>query len=176
MRPAVFLDRDGVLNESEVRDGKPYAPRLATEFRLYPEAARDVQQLRDAGYLVIVVTNQPDVGNGLADQAEIEAMHAQLRAAVPVDGIEVCYASQKDNSPRRKPAPGMLFDAAQTWDIDLAASTIIGDRWSDIEAGKAAGCRTIFIDRQYNATERERVHAPDVTVSSLTAAVQNIID
>ncbi|MFZ5806233.1 MAG: D-glycero-alpha-D-manno-heptose-1,7-bisphosphate 7-phosphatase [Verrucomicrobiota bacterium] len=173
MKRAVFLDRDGVLTHSEVRDGKAYAPRRMEDFVVFPEAASVLEQLKQRDFLLIVVTNQPDVGNGLVEKNVVETMHQKLRADLPIDDIKVCYASQKENSPMRKPAPGMLLEAAEEWDIDLKESFMIGDRWSDVAAGKAAGCKTIFIHRGYQEQLPDR---PNYVAKSLEEALEAIIE
>jgi D-glycero-D-manno-heptose 1,7-bisphosphate phosphatase len=153
-RPAVFLDRDGTLNVQVVREGKPFPPATLADFRLYDGVAADCARLQAAGYVLVVVTNQPDVGRGTQAQAVVEAMHARLRELVPaITRVEACYApgqgrAHPDNR-RRKPAPGMLVDAARTLGLDLARSWMVGDRAGDIDAGHAAGCRTVFIDHRY---------------------------
>lgn len=171
LRPAVFLDRDGVLNRAEVRDGKPYAPRRLEEFRLLPGVAAAVAALRDAGFLVVVVTNQPDLGHGLVSPETVAAMHERLRERVPVDAIEVCAHRQEEGCACRKPEPGLLLDAARRLSIDLRRSFMVGDRWHDIVAGRASGCCTVFVDRGYR--ERRPVEA-DAVVGSLPAAVRRI--
>lgn len=154
-RPAVFLDRDGTLNVQVTREGRPYPPGRVEEFQLFPGTAEICRDLKGAGFALVVVTNQPDVGRGEQSQSEVEAMHQRLSALVPeIDRIEVCYApgrgiAHPDNH-RRKPAPGMLLDAARDLGLDLARSWMVGDRSGDMAAGRAAGCRTIFIDHQYN--------------------------
>ena len=172
MRRAVFLDRDGVVNRSTVRGGKPYAPRKLADFRLLPGVARCVGALKRAGFLVIVATNQPDIGNGLVDPAVVDAMHARLRSRLAVDDIRVCAHRQDEGCRCRKPRPGMLLDAAAQWHIDLKKSYMVGDRDGDIVAGKAAGCYTLFIDRHYSEPLRS---APDWSGSSLPAAVRFIL-
>jgi len=172
MRPAVFLDRDGVLNLAEVRDGKPYAPRHRSGFHLDPEALPALTRLNAAGYVLIVVTNQPDIGNRLVDPAEVAAMNAQLAAALPVAEVIVCPHAQTDGCACRKPRPGMLLDAARRHDIDLAVSVMVGDRAGDVAAGQAAGCRTIWIDRGYAEPAPPN---PDLIVASLSAAVGAIL-
>jgi len=160
MRRAVFLDRDGVLNEPLIRNGLPHPPQTLDEFRLYPEAAPACALLREAGFLLVVVTNQPDVGRGTQQIEIVEHMHALLRERIPLDHIELCTAAD-GHSPgweRRKPAPGMLLDAAQALGIDLGSSYMVGDRWRDIDCGKAAGCTTVFIDRRYAEALRQRPH------------------
>ncbi|HLN24587.1 MAG TPA: HAD-IIIA family hydrolase [Patescibacteria group bacterium] len=172
MRPAVFLDRDGVLNLSELRAGKPYAPRRCADFQLYPEALPALRRLSDAGFLLIVVTNQPDIGNNLADPAEVAAMNAQLAAVLPVAEVVMCPHSQSAGCACRKPRPGMLLDAALRHDIDLTASVMVGDRAGDVAAGQAAGCRTIWIDRGYAEPAPSN---PDRIVASLSTAVDAIL-
>jgi D-glycero-D-manno-heptose 1,7-bisphosphate phosphatase len=176
LRPAVFLDRDGTLNVQIVRDGKPYPPHSVDEFRLFPEVPETCARLAAAGYVLVVATNQPDVGRGTQTQAAVEAMHAQLRALVPsIARIEVCYAPGQGETPpdpRRKPAPGMLLDAARDLGLDLARSWMIGDRWRDIDCGKRAGVRTVFIDFGYAEELRA---APDFTVRSFADAANVIL-
>ena len=146
---AVFLDRDGVLTLSLVRDGKGYAPTTLDEFEILPEARNACQLLKERGFLLVVVTNQPDVGRGILSLRILEEMHRWLRKQLPIDDILVCTDSSESPGPRRKPAPGMLLEAAANWDIDLTRSYMVGDRKGDIDAGKAAGCRCVFIDRGY---------------------------
>ena len=172
MRRAVFLDRDGVISRSQVRGGKPYAPRRLKDFRLLPGAARAVRDLKHAGFLIIVVTNQPDIGNGLVDSAVVRAMHAKLRARVPVDDIRMCPHRQDAGCACRKPKPGMLLAAAKRWKIDIKNSYIVGDRDGDISAGKAAGCHTVLINRYYSELRRA---VPDKNVRSLAAAARFIL-
>ena len=169
---AIFLDRDGVLVIPEFRDGRSFAPRTLENFRIYPDAAESAQRLKEAGFTLVVVTNQPDVGNGLVDRSVVERMHEKLRAAVPVDAIEVCYHTKADNCDCRKPKPGMLLRAAERMGLDCARSVMVGDRRSDVEAAKAAGCKSIFIDLNYRD---ERPGQPDFVVSSLAQAADVIL-
>jgi D-glycero-D-manno-heptose 1,7-bisphosphate phosphatase len=172
MQRAVFLDRDGVLTRAEVRHGKAYAPLRLEEFALLPGVADAVRALRAAGPLIVVATNQPDIAHGRVDAAVVDAMHARLRAWIPIDAVEVCPHGDWQDCDCRKPKPGLLTAAARRLDIDLSASVMVGDRWKDIEAGRRAGCRTVFIDRRY------REHAPvepDVVADSLPSAVEWII-
>lgn len=170
---AVFLDRDGVLNASVVRDGKPYPPQTLAEFQLLPGVAEACAQLKVAGYLLVVVTNQPDVGRGTQSREAVEAMHAQLREWLPIDRIEVCYdANDAVGSGRRKPAPGMILDAARTLDVDLVLSFMVGDRWRDVDCGANAGCRTIFIDCAYREELRQQ---PDFVARDLREAAGIIL-
>ena len=155
MSRAVFIDRDGVINRAVVRNGRPYPPQALAEFELLPGVPEAVRSLHDAGYRVIVATNQPDVGAGRQTVAVVEEIHPHLRAALPIDDIKVCYHTDADRCACRKPKPGMLFDAAAHWNINLPASVMVGDRWRDVEAGKAAGCRTILIESDYDERAAE---------------------
>ena len=131
-----------------------------------------VRSLHNAGFRVIVATNQPDVGAGRQTRAGVEAIHAHLREALPVDDIKVCYHTDSDGCDCRKPKPGMLLDAAEQWGIDLASSVMVGDRWRDVEAGKAAGCRTILIESTY---DERRAEGFDAAVPSLLEASRLIL-
>jgi D-glycero-D-manno-heptose 1,7-bisphosphate phosphatase len=169
---AVFLDRDGVLNQTEILDGKPYAPRDIASFELLPETIPAIRVLHKAGLILVVVTNQPDVGNGTISKMTVEAMHELLYKMLPIDLIKVCYHSQKDDCMCRKPRSGMLLEASRELDINLKKSFMVGDRWSDIVAGRSQGCYTIFIDRGYSESLKE---LPDTTVASLSEAADIIL-
>jgi D-glycero-D-manno-heptose 1,7-bisphosphate phosphatase len=169
---AVFLDRDGVLNQSDLQDGKPHAPRCLAAFQLLPDARSSVQALHEAGLTLVVVTNQPDVGNGLVHKDIVEEMHDYLRSCMPLDAIKVCYHKQAADCACRKPEPALLFEASEEMDINLKESFMVGDRWSDIVAGRSAGCFTIFINRDYTEPLRE---IPDATVTSLADAAKLIL-
>ncbi|MGA2593079.1 MAG: HAD family hydrolase [Bryobacteraceae bacterium] len=173
MNRAVFLDRDGVLTDALLRDGKPYAAVTLAETRIAPDAPAALARLKAAGFLLVVVTNQPDVARGIARREDVEAIHAALRAALPLDACFVCYHDDADACTCRKPLPGLLTQAAAEYGIDLARSFMIGDRWRDVDAGAAAGCRTIWIDRGYR--EPPPAHAPDARVGTLAAAAEWIL-
>ncbi len=167
---AAFLDRDGVLSRVDVVDGKGFAPRRFSRFQLLPGARASVARLKRAGYLVVVATNQPDIGNGHVSAREVAAMHAKLGAAAGVDAIFMCPHRQDAGCDCRKPRTGMLHEAALAFGIRLRDSWMVGDRWSDVAAGQAAGCRTAFIDRGY-AEPTVPGTVPDAVVRSLPAAV-----
>lgn len=170
---AVFLDRDGVINRPVVREGKPFPPAGVLEFELLPGVEEACTRLKAAGWLLVVATNQPDVGRGTQRRAEVEAMHGVMCARLPIDRVEVCYDPGRGApSEFRKPAPGMLRRAARELQIDLAASWMIGDRWRDIDCGAAAGCRTIFIDCDYDEALRVK---PEFSVRSLSQAADIIL-
>ncbi len=172
MKKAVFFDRDGVLVRSLVRDGKPYAARTLEEFEILPESGEVTRRLAEAGFQLLVFTNQPDVGNGLVERSVVEEMNRILLQTLPLTAIKVCYHSQKDECACRKPKPGMLTEAASEFDLDLSQSYVVGDRKSDIEAGNAAGCFTIFIDRGYREQSPDNA---DKWVQSLAEAKDLIL-
>ncbi|MBV9173004.1 MAG: HAD-IIIA family hydrolase [Chloroflexi bacterium] len=169
-RNAVFLDRDGVLVREIVIDGHPFAPVTLEAFELLPEAAAQIQRLRDAGFLCIVFTNQPEMATGELAADILDTMHGQLRATVPVDDIYVCPHRDADQCACRKPLPGMLTAAAEKFGVDLKGSFVIGDRWRDIEAGRTVGCYSILIERPYSACE-----TADARVDTLTEAVEAVL-
>jgi histidinol-phosphate phosphatase family protein len=170
---AIFLDRDGVLNRAIVSGGKPYPPQTLEEFRLFPDARPAVEELRRAGFRLIVVTNQPDVARGTQSREMVERMHERLWGELRVDDIFVCWHDDRDGCPCRKPKPGLLFAAQLKHGIDLGRSFMVGDRWRDMEAGHRAGCRTIFIDYHYN--ERRPAVAPAASAKSLREATDWIL-
>ena len=173
LKRVVFLDRDGVLNEAIVRDGKPYPPQTAAEVRMAPGAAEALQRLKSRGLALIVVTNQPDVARGTQTAEAVNAIGARLRRELPVDEILVCMHDDGDGCDCRKPKPGLILEGAARFGADLARSFLIGDRWRDIEAGQAAGCRTVWLDRGYH--EREPAQPADARVRSLGEAVEWIV-
>jgi D-glycero-D-manno-heptose 1,7-bisphosphate phosphatase len=172
-RRAVFLDRDGVLNRAIVRDGRPFPPQTLDEFEILPEVPDALARLRAGGFALIVVTNQPDVARGTQARAVVEAMHEELRRRLPIIDVLVCYHDDRSRCQCRKPAPGLLLRAAAEHGIDLPASFLVGDRWRDVEAGREAGCRTVFIDRRYAEALKSE---PDARVRDLAAAAAWILE
>ena len=172
MRRAVFLDRDGVLNRSIVREGKPYPPVNTEELEILPGVKEALQRLHNANYLLIVVTNQPDVARGAAKMEDVERMNNLLSSYLPIDVFKTCYHDDADQCSCRKPLPGSLLAAANEHEIDLSKSFMVGDRWRDIEAGANAGCKTFFINYRY---DEKRPDAPDFIVSSLLEAEKIIL-
>ena len=167
--PAVFLDRDGVLNEIVERGGRPGSPREPSELRLV-EDIEVVRDLRAAGYRVFIITNQPDLARGLTTHQSVDAMMDAITSRVPVDEYRVCPHDDQDGCACRKPLPGMITELAQRWNVDPARSWVIGDMWRDVEAARAAGCKSILIRRPYNDDAR-----PDHEVGSLREAVALIL-
>lgn len=169
----MFLDRDGVINRAFVRGGKPYPPSNLAELEILPGVADSLRLLRAVGLLTVVVTNQPDVATGVQKRAVVEAMHRRLETELAIDAVMVCYHEDADDCACRKPKPGMLTEASAQYGIDLGRSYVIGDRWRDVEAGHAAGCRPpYFID--YGYVER-RPAPPYFAVKSVSEAAGLIL-
>jgi D-glycero-D-manno-heptose 1,7-bisphosphate phosphatase len=170
---AVFLDRDGVLNRAIVRDGRPFPPRSLEELEVLPGVTDACSSLKAAGFLLIVVSNQPDVARGTLSPDDLSTLHASLLSRIPLDAVLCCPHDDVDACGCRKPAPGLILEAATRFDIALSASVMVGDRWRDIEAGRRAGCRTVFVDAGYS---ERRPEDPDLTVASLEEAVPWILE
>jgi D-glycero-D-manno-heptose 1,7-bisphosphate phosphatase len=161
-----------VLNRATVRGGRPFPPRDVQEVEILPGVVEACQTLRDAGFLLIVVTNQPDVARGTMTLEHVAAVHARLNDKLPLDAVLVCVHDDHDRCRCRKPAPGLLLEAGERFHVALEESVMIGDRWRDIEAGRRAGCRTVFVDGGYSERLPE---GQDMTVGSLAEAVPWIL-
>jgi len=172
VKRAVFLDRDGVINRSIVRDGKPYPPQSVADLEILAGVNDALASLRGAGFLNIVVTNQPDVATGKQKVEIIEAMHRRLRLDLALDDIRVCFHAETDGCDCRKPKPGMLLQAAREFGVDLGQSFMVGDRWRDVAAGQASGCANFFIDYGYAG---KRPEPPYIAVKSLAEASRRIL-
>lgn len=149
MNRALFLDRDGIINEVVMRDGKPASPRIFEEFSLIPGAIELAKTAKELGFLLVLITNQPDVSRGLLSRKELKKMHEFMQENIPFDRIEVC-TSANDAYIRRKPNPGMLQQSADALNIDLSQSFFLGDSLKDLQAGKRAGAITILLQTDYN--------------------------
>ena len=173
---AVFLDRDGVINRAVVRNGRPYPPSSVQDFELHDDVANGCARLKAANFLLIVITNQPDVGRGTQSREAVEAMNLKMQSALPLlDRVEICYHAGERYGQLcscRKPRPGLILGAAAKLNIDLKKSYLIGDRWRDVDCARAAGCRAILIDRGYKENLRE---APDFTVTNFNDAVSAVL-
>jgi D-glycero-D-manno-heptose 1,7-bisphosphate phosphatase len=171
VKAAVFLDRDGVINRSIVRNGRPYPPQRLEDLEILPGVQEALERLKVAGFATVVVTNQPDVARGRQTREVVEAMHSRLAELLSLDEFRVCYHDDQDGCPCRKPKPGLLM---QTPIYDLARSVMVGDRWRDVEAGRRAGCRAaVLID--YDYAGEELTAEPDVRFRSLAESVDWIL-
>jgi len=173
-RRAVFLDRDGVLNRVTVRGGKPYPPRSLEEVKLLPGVKEGLRQLRAAGFLLIGATNQPDVVRGEARREVVDAINARLVAELGLNEMRTCWHDDADHCECRKPKPGLLLDAARAHRIALPESYMVGDRWRDIEAGQAAGCKTVWLRAPY--AERGPQRPADFIADGFESAARWILN
>jgi D-glycero-D-manno-heptose 1,7-bisphosphate phosphatase len=184
---AVFLDRDGVINEPVPHPGSglPESPHRREDVRLTPGCAQALAELRRTGAALVVVSNQPSAAKGTATEADLDDVHDEVarlleEAGASPDDWRYCRHHPDGTLPAlsgscdcRKPSPGMLLDAARDLDLDLSASWMIGDGDADIGAGRAAGCRTILVRHQGTRHRRGHVTA-DVSVDDLPAAARAV--
>lgn len=170
MKAAVFFDRDGVLNDVVVRDGESGSPRSLEEFRPAVDLPA-VLRLGQAGLLVFIISNQPDAARGHVTPSVLLMMVERIRSLVPVDDFRICMHDDADDCDCRKPNPGMIFDLAHFWRVDLDRSFVVGDTWRDIEAARAAGCRSILLRRPYNSGV-----VADAYADTLDAAVALVLE
>jgi D-glycero-D-manno-heptose 1,7-bisphosphate phosphatase len=173
MRRAVFLDRDGVLNRAILREGKPYSPATLAELRVLAGVRDACRKLREAGFALILITNQPDIARGVISAAQVAEINVRLQRYLELDDIRVCPHDDAAHCVCRKPRPGLLLDAARGWNIDLASSYMVGDRWRDVEAGHRAGCQAVFVDHGYRERQPD---GPYLRVRSLREAAVWIIE
>ena len=169
---AVFLDRDGVINAAFLRNGISYPPMTLAEVQILPGVPAACRSLKAAGFLLIVVTNQPDIARRSQTAAAVEAINQYIAAQVPLDDFRVCPHDTPDNCDCRKPKPGLLLSAAADHHIGLPNSYLVGDRASDILAGRSAGCRTLLVDYPYSKKESCN---PDYVVRDLPEAAEKIL-
>jgi D-glycero-D-manno-heptose 1,7-bisphosphate phosphatase len=171
---AVFFDRDGVLVKAIVRNGLPFPAKLPSELEFEPGVRESLLRLRESVDSIFVVSNQPDVARGTQTRAANELLNERIASELPIKKFYTCYHDDADRCDCRKPLPGLLRRAADEFGIDLSASYLVGDRWRDIDAGAAAGCQTILIDRGYQ--ERAPSNAPDKTFSTTAEAIESLLD
>jgi D-glycero-D-manno-heptose 1,7-bisphosphate phosphatase len=172
LRSAVFLDRDGVLNQPLVRDGVSHPPAALADLVLAPGAEAACRALKRAGLLLIVVTNQPDLARGTTDREVVDAINDRLRRDLSLDDVFVCAHDDADGCACRKPRPGLLLHAADRWNVHLGGSVMVGDRWRDVEAGRRAGCATVLVRRDRDETPAT---GADQEVADLREAVPWIL-
>ncbi len=150
MNSAIFLDRDGVVNYSIIRDKKPYPPISLGELKIFPEIKRVIDFFKLKKFKIFVITNQPDVARGKISIDEVEKINASILSQLSIDEIFTCYHDNQDKCECRKPKPGAFMTLSQKYNIDLSKSIMVGDRAKDIEAAKNANCPSVFIDYGYN--------------------------
>ncbi len=173
MKKAVFLDRDGVVNKALVVNGKPYSPRLVEEVEIIPGVVQSVFELKNAGFEVIVVTNQPDIARKKITVEIIKEIHDFIRKETGIIDFYFCPHDDIDNCQCRKPKVGLITQAAIDLKINLNQSYLVGDRWKDITAGQLAGCKCFFIDEDYSESKPSM---PYTQVESLKEATWKILN
>ena len=176
MKKAIFLDRDGVINKIFIKNNLPFSPATFNQLEILPNVKESILRLKKLNFVCLVVTNQPDVFRGKIEKKTVIKMNNYLKYEIRLDDIFVCYHDDHDSCKCRKPNPGLLLDACKKWDINLKKSYMIGDRWKDIEAGKCAGCKTIFIDCNYKeAKPRHSDFTTDSLLNSVHLIENNIV-
>lgn len=170
---AVFLDRDGILNEAIIQNGKPYPPRFLEEFSIIPGISERLEKLKKNGFFLIGVTNQPDVSRRITTRDFVNTLNTLILHKLPIDEIFVCFHDDRDGCDCRKPLPGLFYQARDRYGIRLENSYMIGDRWRDIESGTGAGCKTIFVD--YGYQEPSPIEAADYSCKSPIEALDWIL-
>ena len=176
MRKAIFLDRDGVINKIFIQNGLPFSPSSFDQLKILPGVKESILRLKKLNFLCLVVTNQPDVSRGKIEKKIVIEMNNYLKDEIKLDDFFVCYHDDHDNCKCRKPKSGLLLEASKKWDINLKKSYIIGDRWKDIEAGKSAGCKTIFIDYNYKEAKPKNTNfTTDSLLNSVHIIENNIV-
>jgi D-glycero-D-manno-heptose 1,7-bisphosphate phosphatase len=161
---AVFFDRDGVLNEAIIRDSKPYPPSTLAEVKIFDGAFDSLDKIRSLGYKTFIITNQPDVSRGITSELEVNKINNFIQNRLLIDDVYTCFHDDADLCSCRKPLPGAILLLSKKFDINLEMSFMVGDRWRDIEAGKAANCKTVLIENSYDERKADN---PDYVVKSL---------
>lgn len=174
-KPAVFLDRDGVINIPIFKNGRSYAPLSMDNIHFFPGVSKAIERLKAAGYFIAVVTNQPDVGHGKISLKEAEAINEYIRSQFNIHALKACYHKQTDDCSCRKPKPGMIEQLIQEHNLSRDTSFMVGDRLSDIKAGTAAKLSAIFIDLGYDESVEPKPSDIYPRVNSLLEATDIIL-
>ncbi len=188
-RGAVFVDRDGVINElvPDPVSGRPESPLRPGDVRLVPGASAALGRLASAGWRLVGVSNQPAAAKGLVSLEDLQALHARVLELLAAEGVrfdafKICLHHPEGvvqeltvECDCRKPAPGMLLEAARELDLDPAASWMVGDTDGDVAAGRAAGCHTVLVEYPGSAHKRDSDPHPDTIVRNLAAAASVIL-
>lgn len=170
MRAAIFIERDGVLNEASVIGGQQVPPRSLEQFKLRADAESALSRLKKAGFLLIVTTNQPDVSEGRLPRRELELMHTVLRRRLPVDDLLLCAHGADDGCSCRKPKPGLLTEAAFKYHLNLEHCFVISDKWQDAQAAENVGATSLLIKSPWNGDGHH-----DYVLPNLNAAVDKVL-
>lgn len=172
---AFFFDRDGILNKSIIKNRKPYSPRIPQDLILNREVLSFIKKLKKKGFLIFVVSNQPDIKSGKLSNYSLKVMNSIIKKYFLIDEIYICPHGKNDNCECRKPKPGMLIEASKKWNIDLKKSFLVGDRWKDISAGTIMNCTTIFIDYNYDEPKPRNSNYNFINISKMIKSIERII-
>jgi D-glycero-D-manno-heptose 1,7-bisphosphate phosphatase len=161
---AIFLDRDGVINHVLYHEGvnKPSSPWKFEEFQLYNGVEKPLEELRKMGFLLLIISNQPDISKGKIEEGMTEKVNKIIFEKLPIQDILICPHEDRHNCNCRKPKPGMIIELSKKWNVDIGKSFLIGDRWKDIEAGENAGCTSILLDKPYNKDTKAEYRTKDL--------------
>lgn len=170
MKLGVFFERDGVLNQVQVERRQPVGPLTLDQFHIHRDAALPLQKLKAAGFLLFATTHQPGLSRGYQSRRELDIMHQLLRRALPLDDVLVCPHDETDRCPCRRPAAGLLREAAFTWHLNLDRSFVISDKWQDAQAARLAGCTSLMIASPWVGSAHH-----DLILPTLESAVEKIL-
>jgi D-glycero-D-manno-heptose 1,7-bisphosphate phosphatase len=178
MKRALFLDRDGVVDELVYYPSHDEweSPRRVADLKMIGGVTEPLRRFHDAGWLLFFVTNQPSAAKGKASTEELQEVHDAVVASidVPVTRSYICFHRSEDACECRKPKPYFLHEAARTFDIDLARSWMIGDQDSDLRCGRAAGCKVALLEHRGSEHKRGAVE-PDLRVNDLAELAAQLI-
>lgn len=171
LKTAIFLDRDGVINKSIIKNNLPYSPKQKNNFVIIDGVKEAISIFNSLNFIPVVITNQPDVSRGIMTKKMVDWQHSRLYEVLGIENYFTCYHDDSDFCECRKPKAGLIKEASKKLNIDIKKSFLVGDRWKDIKAGQNAGCSCFFIDYQYNEKEPE---PPFQRVNSLLEAARII--
>lgn len=170
MKSAIFLERDGILNLCRVERGQQVSPRTLDEFKVNADALAPLQQLKDAGFLLLATTNQPGISRGYLSRRELDLMHIVLRKKLPLDDLLMCTHDEMDHCNCRKPHPGLIREAAFKHHLDLDRCFVVSDKWQDAQAAHNAGCISLLLNSPWIGKGHHDFVLPD-----LNAIVQKVL-
>lgn len=162
MKKAVFIERDGVLNEVKTGPKHQITPLTLDEFKVKKEAEPALKKLKAAGFVLIVTSNQPGLSRGYQSRRELDRMHDIVKRCFPLDDLLVCPHDESDHCPCRKPRPGLLIEAAFKWHLNLDHSFVISDKWQDAEAARTAGCTSLLVQSPWVGNVHHDFVMPDI--------------
>jgi D-glycero-D-manno-heptose 1,7-bisphosphate phosphatase len=170
VKSAIFFERDGILNEVEINRNQQVVPTTLAAFKVKPEVPELLKKLKDAGFLLIVTTNQSGVSHGTLSRRELDHMHEILRRRAPVDDIFLCAHAEADHCPCRKPKPGLFTEAAFKYQLSLEHCFVVSDKWQDAEAAQNVGATSLLLKSPWNGKSHH-----DFVLPTLEATVDKLL-